>query len=109
MGHIESDPRVRVERILLHPSNYANHDLPRVLGRKFDDVNAFADGILSRPELLGHVLIDEHDNRNPLMQGLETQAGFPAPSEGLGAGTNRDAFELMVADVGLEGRRVFSG
>ena len=41
-------------------------------------------------EIDGQAGIDEHSNHNSLMQGLETQAGFPAPTGSTWDGQNRN-------------------
>jgi outer membrane receptor protein involved in Fe transport len=43
----------------------------------------------------GQAGIDEHNNHNPLLQGLETQAGFPAPSGSTWDGQNRNLSIIM--------------
>src|SRR5215469_251338 len=63
MGQIESDPRIRVERILLHASDDANDRLPWILRGEFDDMNALADRLLPRPELIRHVFVDDDGKR----------------------------------------------
>src|SRR4029077_7392413 len=63
LGEIESDPRIGVESILLHPSDHANHCLPWILRREFDNMNALANRVLTRPKLVGHVFVDDHGSR----------------------------------------------
>ena len=43
----------------------------------------------------GQAGVDEHDNHNSLIQGLERQAGFPAPAGGVWDGQNRNLSVIM--------------
>src|SRR5262249_18389753 len=52
----------RIWGVLLSAATHSDNCLPRVLRLVFDNMNALADRILTRPELVGHVFID--DNRN---------------------------------------------
>jgi iron complex outermembrane recepter protein len=49
-------------------------------------------------EIDGQAGIDEHSNRNSFMQGLETQAGFPAPTGTVWDGQNRNLSIIMGAN-----------
>ena len=54
---------IGVESILLHASDHANDRLPRIFRREFDNVNALANRVLARPELVGHVLVNDDYSR----------------------------------------------
>ncbi|MDB6101623.1 MAG: hypothetical protein JWO52_1622, partial [Gammaproteobacteria bacterium] len=47
----------------------------------------------------GQAGVNEHDNHNSLMQGLETQAGFPAPSGSKWTGQNRSISIIVGANT----------
>jgi iron complex outermembrane receptor protein len=46
-------------------------------------------------EIDGQAGVDEHSNHNSLMQSLETQAGFPAPSDSVWDGQNRNLSVIL--------------
>jgi len=102
VGEVERDARVGVERILLDASDYANDCLPRISCRELDDVDALADGILSGPELLGHVFVDDDgDGAGEVVVVVE---------EASAAQRNFHGFEVVSGDDALVGvEKFFAG
>ena len=57
--HVERDPAVGLERVLLHASNDAHDGLPGRVGPGVAEPDALADRILARPDLAREKLVDD--------------------------------------------------
>ena len=95
---IKGDARIGIERVLLDAANHADDGQPRVrwVGRvQAAGADAFADGILARPILLGEIFVDDRD----LLGGGRVQVAEQAAT----AQRNLHGFEIVAADDALVG------
>ena len=102
--HVEGDPSVRVEAVLLHPSDDAHDGVPRTFGLEIAKADAPADRILVRPQLARHELVDDDDARFfRCVAVVEEAAPHERDAHGLEVPAGRDA--LVRVDEVFAGRR----